>query len=203
VAFVAVGVCFSLSGAAFDPFAAVYLQGLGADPGTIGTIFALGGGVGALLSLAAPRLARRHGFLPTSAGLRFAALPLVLALLPLPLLPLACAAVGVRAVALAMAWPVDSTFIAAVVPPGRHAAVYSLRSAAFNGAWAAGSVLAGRAIVATGGYHVAFAANGAFIVLGLAVYLGALGRDPRGRPRRAVEVTAEERPAAPAAERAT
>ncbi|HET8631363.1 MAG TPA: MFS transporter, partial [Thermomicrobiales bacterium] len=169
-AFVAVGALFSVSAAAIVPFYNVYLQDLGADPGVIGTVFSVAGVCGAVLGLLSPALARRYGVLRVAAGMRFAGVPLIALLLFAPSLPLAFAAQIVRSATLSMAWPVDSNFIAEILPNRQRATVFSLRSAAWNLTWAGASFIVGRLIVASGGYGVAFVTSCAFAALAVAVF---------------------------------
>ena len=193
-AFVAVGALFSVSAAAIVPFYNVYLQDLGASPSLIGTVFSIGGVCGAVLGLISPVLARRYGVLRVAGGMRFVGVPLLTLLLVAPSLPLAFAAQVVRSAALSMAWPIDSNFIAEVLPNRQRATVFSLRSAAWNFTWALSSFVVGRLIVATGGYQAAFVTSSLFALLALALFTGYFRRHPHvvaqraaraERPRRA------------------
>lgn len=184
-AFIAVGALFSVSAAAIVPFYNVYLQDLGAGPGVIGNVFTIAGVCGAALGLVSPALARRYGVLRVAAGMRVAGVPLIALLLVAPSLPLAFAAQIVRSATLSMAWPVDSNFIAEILPNRQRATVFSLRSAAWNITWAGASFVVGRLIVATGGYGVAFATSCAFAALSVAVFSLSFLRHPHVVAQRA------------------
>ena len=176
------------------PFYNVYLQDLGASPSLIGTVFSIGGVCGAVLGLISPGLARRYGVLRVAGGMRFVGVPLLTLLLVAPSLPLAFAAQVVRSAALSMAWPIDSNFIAEVLPNRQRATVFSLRSAAWNFTWALSSFVVGRLIVATGGYQAAFVTSSLFALLAVVLFTGYFRRHPHvvaqraaraERPRRA------------------
>lgn len=168
--FVAVGGLFSVSAAAIVPFYAVYLKDLGADSSMIGTIFALSGVAGAIVGIFAPPLARRYGVLPVAAGARFAGVPLLVLLIFVPGLNLAYLAYIVRAVAMTLAWPIDSNLISEVLPGRQRATVFSLRSASWNCSWAISSFFVGRLIVTTNSYNVVFITSSLFATLALALF---------------------------------
>ena len=176
--FVAVGGLFSVSAAAIVPFYAVYLQDLGATSSVIGTVFALSGVAGAIVGIFAPPLARRFGVLPVAAGARFAGVPLLVLLIFVPGLKLAFLAYIVRAVAMTLAWPIDSNLISEVLPGRQRATVFSLRSAAWNCSWAVSSFLVGKLIVATNSYNVVFITSSLFATLALVLFTVYFWRHP-------------------------
>src|SRR5262245_50795542 len=176
--FVGVGGLFSVSAAAIVPFYAVYLKDLGAEASAIGTIFALSGVAGAIVGIFAPPLARRYGVLPVAAGARFAGVPLLVLLLFIPGLNLAYLAYIVRAVAMTLAWPIDSNLISEVLPPRHRATVFSLRSAAWNCSWAVSSFVVGKLIVATDSYNVVFLTSSLFATLSLGLFTLYFWRHP-------------------------
>lgn len=176
--FVAVGGLFSVSAAAIVPFYAVYLQELGAAASTIGTVFALTGVVGAVVGVFAPPLARRYGVLPIAAGARFAGVPLLVLLLFVPGVNLAFLAYMVRAVAMTLAWPIDSNLISEVLPGRQRATVFSLRSASWNCSWAVSSFVVGKLIVTTNSYNVVFLTSSLFALLSLTLFTIYFWRHP-------------------------
>ena len=58
-----------------------------------------------------------------------------------------------------MSWPIDSTFIADLLPPRQRAYVFSIRSVLWNAGWAMTSVIAGRVIRAILAQAVAVAVS--------------------------------------------
>ena len=70
-----------------------------------------------------------------------------------------------------MAWPIDSTFIAEVLPPRARANVYSLRSGAWNLGYALTSLIGGVIIVADG-YRPTFVIFCIFSILSTATFVG-------------------------------
>lgn len=178
IGFIVVGALLSASVAAVVPFYNVYLQDLGADTSVIGTVFAIGGALGALLGLTAPALGRRFGVFFVSAGVRFAGVPLIALLLVIPSLPLAFVAQIVRVTVFSMAWPVESNFVAQALPPRQRATTFSLRSAAWNFVWALTSFVVGRQIVVSGGYQVAFVTSTIAALLALGYFALMFHRHP-------------------------
>ena len=77
-----------------------------------------------------------------------------------------------------MTWPIDSTFIAEVLPPKARASVFGLRPAAWNLMWAAAS-LAGGWIIVRDGYRIPFIALLVTTVLAMALFTVYYGRHPR------------------------
>jgi MFS family permease len=176
--FVAVGGLFSVSAAAIVPFYAVYLKDLGSAPSMIGTIFALSGVAGAIVGIFAPPLARRYGVLSVAAGARFAGVPLLVLLIFVPGLNLAFLAYAVRAVAMTLAWPIDSNLISDVLPSRQRATVFSLRSASWNCSWAISSLVVGKLIVALNSYNVVFVTSSLFATLALILFTTYFWRHP-------------------------
>ncbi len=189
--FVAVGGLFSISAAAIVPFYAVYLQELGADPGLIGTVFAISGALGAVVGVFAPPLARRYGVLTVAAGARFAGVPLLLLLIFIPGLQLAFLAYIVRAVAMTLAWPIDSNLISDILPARQRATVFSLRSAAWNCSWAISSFLVGKTIVLTNSYAVVFITSCLFATLALTLFTVYFWRHPQIVAEKTARLTAK------------
>jgi MFS family permease len=79
-----------------------------------------------------------------------------------------------------MAWPIDSTFIAEVLPPRARFRVYGLRAAAWNLGFSIASLVAGVLIVNVG-YQVTFFDLIVFTALAMAVFVGYYSRHPRVR----------------------
>ena len=193
--FVLIGGLMALGAGMVVPFYNVYLASLGASAGQIGLVYAAAGLTSATIGLAAPVVARRWGALVGVAVVRVAPLPLY-ALLPVaPLLPVAILAHIARQTSISMAWPIDSTFIAEVLPPKARAGVFGLRSAAWNLGWA-GASLTGGWLIVQHGYGPTFLSYLVFTALAMTLFVAYYGRHPRVR---AGEVTAAlpRRPAGP------
>jgi MFS family permease len=86
----------------------------------------------------------------------------------------------VRQTSISMAWPIDSTFIAEVLPPRARSRVYGLRSAAWNLGYSGASLLAGILIVRVG-YEVTFLDLVIFSAVAMAIFVGYYSRHPRVR----------------------
>ncbi|HEX5499125.1 MAG TPA: MFS transporter, partial [Thermomicrobiales bacterium] len=134
-AFVLVGGLMALGAGAVIPFYNVYLTTLGASAEQVGYVFALAGLGAATIGLAAPAVTRRFGALWGGIIVRLAGVPLFLVLIATPALPVAVLAYVTRQTSVSMAWPIDSTFIAEVLPPRARTAVFGYRSAAWNAGW--------------------------------------------------------------------
>ena len=102
-----------------------------------------------------PLISRQLGSLVGVAVVRLSIVPFYLALIMTPNLPLAAVTRIVRQTSISMAWPIDSTFIAEVLPPRARTRVYGLRAAAWNLGFSAASLVAGVLIVNVG-YQVTF-----------------------------------------------
>jgi MFS family permease len=86
----------------------------------------------------------------------------------------------VRQTSISMAWPIDSTFIAEVLPPRARTRVYGLRAAAWNLGFSAASLVAGVLIVNVG-YQVTFFDLILFTALAMIIFVGYYSRHPRVR----------------------
>ena len=170
-AFIAAGLLLSLGAGAILPFYNVFLEALGTPPGQIGMIFSLAGIVAAVLGLLAPALSRRIGPLAAVLLLRLLPVPAFALLAVSPGVGLAVLGYVLRTTSGSMAWPIDSTFIAEVLPPRARANVYSLRSGAWNLGYALTSLIGGVVIVA-GGYRPTFVIFCIFSVLSTATFVG-------------------------------
>ncbi|HYO29592.1 MAG TPA: MFS transporter [Thermomicrobiales bacterium] len=178
--FVLIGGLMALGAGMVVPFYNVYLTSLGANAGQIGLVYAAAGLASATIGLAAPALARRWGALAGVAVVRVAPLPLY-ALLPFaPVLSVAVVAHVVRQTSISMAWPIDSTFIAEVLPPKARAGVFGLRSAAWNLGWA-GASLAGGWLIVQRGYGPTFVGYIVFTALAMALFVVYYARHTRVR----------------------
>ncbi|CAA9557358.1 MAG: hypothetical protein AVDCRST_MAG19-1290 [uncultured Thermomicrobiales bacterium] len=178
--FVLIGGLMALGAGAVMPFYNVFLRGLGVSTREIGYVFALGGICAAVVGLAAPAVARRFGSLRAVPIVRLAVVPFYVLLIVAPSVPVAVLAHVVRQTSISMAWPIDSTFIAEVLPPRARASVFGLRSAAWNVGFSLAS-LAGGALIVRVGYDATFAALIGFSILSMAVFLVYYGRHPRIR----------------------
>jgi MFS family permease len=176
--FVLVGGLMAIGAGMVIPFYNVYLTTLGADATTVGYVYAIGGLSAALIGLLAPAVSRRLGSLWGVAAVRLSVIPFYLALIVAPGLPLAAVAHIVRQTSISMAWPIDSTFIAEVLPPRARSRVFGLRSAAWNLGYSAASLVAGILIVRYG-YEVTFVDLIVFSILAMAVFVGYYSRHPR------------------------
>ena len=178
--FVLIGGLMAVGAGMVIPFYNVYLTRLGADATSVGYVYALGGLSAAVIGLLAPEIARRLGSLYGVAAVRLSIVPFYVALIAVPTLPLATIAHVVRQTSISMAWPIDSTFIAEVLPPRARSRVYGLRSAAWNLGYSAASLLGGVLIVRTG-YEITFLVLIIFTILSMAVFTMYYGRHPRVR----------------------
>ena len=178
--FVLVGGLMAVGAGMVFPFFNVYLTTLGADSTTVGYVYALGGLSAAVVGLSAPLISRRLGSLYGVAAVRLSIVPFYLALILTPGLPLAAITHIVRQTSISMAWPIDSTFIAEVLPPRARTRVYGLRAAAWNLGFSASSLVAGVLIVNIG-YAVTFLDLIVFTALAMAIFVGYYSRHPRVR----------------------
>ena len=176
--FVLVGGLMAVGAGMVIPFYNVYLTNLGAGSTAVGYIYALGGLSAALIGLSAPAVSRRLGSLYGVALVRLSVIPFYLALILTPGLPLAAISHVVRQTSISMAWPIDSTFIAEVLPPRARTRVYGLRSAAWNLGYSAASLVAGLLIVNVG-YNATFLDLVIFTALSMAIFVGYYSRHPR------------------------
>jgi MFS family permease len=178
--FVAVGGLMAIGAGMVFPFYNVYLTTLGANSATVGYVYALAGLSAAGIGLLAPMISRKLGSLVGVAVVRLSIVPFYLALMVVPSLPLAAITHIVRQTSVSMAWPIDSTFIAEVLPPRARSRVYGMRSAAWNLGYSLASLVAGFLIVRFG-YEVTFLDLVVFSVVAMALFLGYYARHPRVR----------------------
>ena len=178
--FVLVGGLMAVGAGMVFPFFNVYLTTQGADSTMVGYVYALGGLSAAAVGLSAPLISRHLGSLYGVAVVRMSIIPFYLALIVIPGLPLAAMAHIVRQTSISMAWPIDSTFIAEVLPPRARTRVYGLRAAAWNLGFSGASLVAGVLIVNVG-YAVTFLDLVIFTALAMAIFVGYYSRHPRVR----------------------
>ncbi|MGN6674826.1 MAG: MFS transporter [Thermomicrobiales bacterium] len=171
--FAGAAVLLSIGAGAFIPFVNVYLVRLGASESAVGTILALTGAAGAILSLVAPALLNRLGSLPSVLVLRVLPAPVGLLLALFPSLGLVVGTQAVRGIGASMAWPVEMTIFNKHVPANAMASAFGLRIAAWNFSWAATSIIAGELII-HGGYNAPLYILAVFTTLGTALLWYAL-----------------------------
>jgi predicted MFS family arabinose efflux permease len=162
------------------PFYNVFLTELGASATTVGYIFALGGLSAAVIGLLAPTISRHLGSLYGVAAVRLMIIPFYLLLLAVPTIPVAAVAHVVRQTSISRAWPLDSTFIAEILPPRARTRVYGLRSASWNVGYSLASLIAGVLIVRFG-YMVTFIDLIVFTSISMVLFVFYYGRHPRVR----------------------
>ncbi len=170
----------ALGAGAVMPFYNVYLTTLGATAREVGYVFALGGLSAALIGLAAPAVSRRFGALWAVVVVRLSIVPFYALLIVAPSFWPAVVAHLARQTSISMAWPIDSTFIAEVLPARARAGVFGLRSAAWNIGFAGASLVGGRLIVESG-YDLTFASLIVFSTLAAVIVVGYFARHPRIR----------------------
>lgn len=194
------------------PFYAVYMISQGVSPGSVGFIYALGNLLGAMFSLLGPSLVQRFGNLRVNVAVRAMMVPVYIVLMLFPTTWVVVFAHLVRSVALNMGGPLDSTFVADILPPRLQASAIGYRTASWNFCWALSSVVGGWVIV-NKGYSWTFAALVVGVAIASITFLVYFGRHPLVRagkvpialPRRqraaiaARLVAEEERAAAPRA----
>lgn len=178
--FVLIGGLMALGAGTVVPFYNVYLTTLGADAREVGYVFAAGGLAAAAIGLTAPAISRRLGAVRAVLLLRLSVVPFYFLLIVSPTYGLAILAHLIRQTSISMAWPIDSTFIAEVLPPRARATVFGFRSAAWNVGFSAAS-LAGGAVIVRSGYNATFAALIVFSALSVAMFVIYFGRHPRVR----------------------
>lgn len=178
--FVLVGGLMAIGAGMVFPFYNVFMTTLGASSATVGYVYAIAGLCAAAIGLSAPFISQWLGSLYGVALVRLSIVPFYLALLLAPGLPLAALTHIVRQTSISMAWPIDSTFIAEVLPPRARSRVYGLRSAAWNLGYSLASLVAGFLIV-NSGYAVTFADLIFFTTLAMVVFVAYYGRHPRVR----------------------
>lgn len=176
--FVAVGGLMAVGVGMVGPFYNVYLAGQGASARQIGYIYAVGGLSAAMIGLAAPALAMRLGSLRAVLLVRLSVVPFFLLLIVAPGLGIAVLAQVVRATSISMAWPLDSTFIAEVLPSRFRASVFGWRSAAWNLTFSGASLLAGWLIVRFG-YTWSFLSLAVFATASVGLFVGYFRQHPK------------------------
>jgi MFS family permease len=176
--FVAVGGIMAFGVGMVAPFYNVYLTTLGASASQVGLIFAAGGILAAVIGLGAPALAGRLGSLQAIFWVRGSVVPIYLLLILHPTLGIAVLAHLVRTVSVSLGWPLDSTFIAELLPPGARSSVFGYRSASWNLLWSAASLVGGWVIVRAG-YGWTFANLVVFSAAAVLLYTLYYGRHPR------------------------
>jgi MFS family permease len=179
-AFVMAGGVMSLGVGMVIPFYNVFLATLGANSRQIGDVYALGGLAAAVLGLAAPAVANRLGPLRAVFVVRTSILPFYALLILSPAYGVAILAHMVRQTSISMAWPIDSTFIGALLPRRARSSVFGLRSAAWKFGYALASVIGGEVIVRSG-YNATFIAINLFTLLSAILFVGYFRRHPRVR----------------------
>lgn len=176
--FIAIGGLMAIGAGLVGPFYNVYLTTLGASSTEIGIVFAVAGLSSALVGLSAPAVSRRFGSLWAVVVVRVAAVPFFLLLIFTPLYPIAVLAWVARQTGISMAWPIDSTFIAEVLPPRSRATVFGLRSAAWNVGFSIASLVGGILIVRFG-YQLNFIGLILFSLISMGLFGGYYARHPR------------------------
>jgi len=182
--FVATGGLLSVGAGAVIPFYNVFLASLGLGASTIGIVFAFASLLGAFCGLFAPVIARKLGSLNAVLVVRLFPVPFYLALTVLDTIPLAVIAHVVRAISISLAWPIDSTMVADILPPKARANAFSSRSAAWNLGFAFASFVAGPVIVAHG-YAPVFLTFVVFSVVSMALFAINFRGHPATQPRTA------------------
>ena len=170
VVFVLSGALLAVASGAVIPFYNVYLTRLGASTQVVGYIYAVAALVAALVGLTGPVVSARFGALRTVGVLRFSPFPFFVAMIFAPNLALAVPAHAFRVTSINMSWPIDSTFIADLLPPRQRAYVFSIRSVFWNAGWALTSIIAGRLIRATDSYAGVFTIYAIFLILSVGTF---------------------------------
>ncbi len=180
--FIISGGLLAVASGAVIPFYNVFLTRLGASTQTVGYIYAVAALVAAVIGLTGPVVAKQFGALRTVGVLRIAPLPFFIALIFVPHLAIAIPAHTFRVTSINMSWPIDSTFIADLLPARQRAYVFSIRSVLWNGGWAITSIIAGRLIRATNSYAAVFVIYCVFLVLSVALFQVYFQRRLAARP---------------------
>ncbi len=178
--YVALGGVLALGLGTVIPFYAVFLTLNGVSPGSVGIIYALGNLLGAAFSLLGPVLVQRYGNLRVNFSVRFALAPVYLILLLFPTTGVVIFAHFVRSVSLNMGGPLDTTFVADILPQRLQATAIGFRAASWNLCWAGSSIVGGWVIVRFG-YDWTFAALVVSTVLASGAFYAYWSRHPRVR----------------------
>lgn len=176
--FIAIGGLMAIGAGLVGPFFNVYLTTLGASSTEIGIVFALAGLSSAVVGLSAPAVSRRFGSLWAVVVVRTSIVPFFILMMLVPAYPVAVLAWVARQTSISMAWPIDSTFIAEVLPPRARASVFGFRSAAWNVGFSIAS-LTGGIIIVRFGYPLTFLGMIVFTSLAMALFGGYYARHPR------------------------
>jgi len=177
IVFVLIGGLMSLGAGMVMPFYNVFLTTLGASARQVGYVYALGGLSAAVIGLMAPAVARRMGSLRAVVMLRLVVVPFYALLIVWPVYGVAVLAHLARQTSISMAWPIDSTFIAEVLPARDRASVFGWRSAAWNLGFSAASFTGGIVIVRSG-YAWTFVSLIVFSTLAASSFITYFGRHP-------------------------
>ena len=159
------------------PFYAVYLTVSGIAPGSVGFIYAVGNLLGAVFSLAGPAFVHRYGNLRTNFAMRGMLVPVYLLLLLFPGTWMAVFAHLMRAISLNVGGPLDSTFVADILPPRMQANAIGYRAAAWNVCWSGASISGGWIIVHSG-YPLTFAVMVVTVAIASGTFLLYFRRHP-------------------------
>ncbi len=165
------------------PFYAVYMISKGVSPGSVGFIYASGNLLGAVFSLLGPSLVQRYGNLRVNFAVRAMMVPAYLLLIIFPATWVVLFAHMVRSVSLNMGGPLDSTFVADILPPRLQASAIGYRAASWNIGWALSSVIGGWVIVNLG-YDWTFAAMVVAVAIASGTFLIYFSRHPLVRSGR-------------------
>jgi MFS family permease len=167
--FIAVGGLMSLGAGMVFPFYNVYLSSIGAGAGQIGLIFSVAGIAAAILGLGSPYLASRFGAQTAVVMVRLAPLPLFAIMIFFPVLSIAVLAHVIRTASINMGWPIDSSYIAGVLPARARTAVFGYRSGAWSIGYALAALVGGNVIVRFG-YGVTFAGYVLFMLVAMGLF---------------------------------
>jgi MFS family permease len=179
IVFIAVGGMMSIGAGMVFPFYNVYLSTIGASASQIGLIFSISGLGAALLGLTSPYLSSRLGPQMAVLLVRCSPLPLFALLIFYPSLWIAIVAYVIRTASINMGWPIDSSYIAGVLPPKARTVVFGYRSGAWNIGFALASFLGGIIIVRYG-YGVTFGVLIVFMLLAMVLFYSYFSRyNPR------------------------
>lgn len=189
--FIISGGLLAVASGAVIPFYNVFLKRLGASTQTVGYIYAVAALVAAVVGLTGPVVSAKFGALRTVGVLRLSPLPFFVALIFVPHLAIAIPAHVLRVTSINMSWPIDSTFIADLLPARQRAYVFSIRSVLWNAGWAITSIIAGRIIRATDSYATVFVIYCVFLVLSIGMFQVYFQRRVAERTREAAAAAAQ------------
>ncbi len=196
--YIALGGILALGLGTVIPFYAVYMISKGVSPGSVGFIYALGNLLGAMFSLLGPSLVQRFGNLRVNFVIRAMMVPVYVLLILFPATWVVLFAHMIRSVSLNMGGPLDSTFIADILPPRLQASAIGYRAASWNIGWALSSVVGGWVIV-NRGYDWTFAAMVVAVAVASGTFLIYFTRHPLVRSGRVLIALPQRQRAAAAA----